>query len=130
MMACTVCGRVGAWEQHHPTGRDQRDRYLDPTLTMPLCHDHHTLVHDDLHTLGLSHADERPTLIESIVVCLRRLAAVLARVDATRPVVTFWGLLADAMTGWADALTSTVECWDARDPRWRQDARCYAEPGA
>ena len=48
MTACAVCGRVGRWQHHHLTGRDHTGSYLDPDLTVPLCHDHHTLCDDDL----------------------------------------------------------------------------------
>lgn len=57
MRSCAICRRVGRWVWHHPTGTDAVGRHLDPDLVIALCHDHHTLVHDDWNTLGIQVTD-------------------------------------------------------------------------
>lgn len=82
MSVCEVCGRKGKWQSHHPTGRNHADEYFDPEFTVALCHDHHTLCHDDWYTLNLakSPASRGVGVVEFR---LRRAAATLARIDRT-----------------------------------------------
>jgi hypothetical protein len=95
-----VCDRQGNWQHHHPTGTDWNRDYLDPDFTVPLCHDHHTLIHDDWGILGVEEVDEPLDGSEVVALRLRRLAITLARVDGDDLVKS----LAATLPGWADLL--------------------------
>lgn len=81
MSVCEACGRKGLWQGHHPTGKNHGDVYLDAEFTVRLCHDHHTLCHDDWYTLGIANAPEGLTRQRAVELRLRRCAATLARIE-------------------------------------------------
>jgi hypothetical protein len=87
-LGCAHCGIEGA-VGHHLTGRDAQLRYLDPRLTIPLCHDLHVLVHDDLRAVGVDDPPHRVTaqqpLVELVAIRLRRLATGLGRIAGMYP---------------------------------------------
>lgn len=118
MSACHVCHQA-ATRDHHPTGRDTDREYLDPALTMELCHSHHELCHDDWHTFELETVEGPLTVVELVAVGMRRLALTLARVDAGNG--TFWGRLAAALVDWAVRLEAFVAWLDERLPGWRDE---------
>lgn len=128
-LRCVYCGAEGAL-RHHLTGRDAQLRYLDPRLTLPLCHDCHQLVHDDLRTLDVDdpqdRAIEEQPLVELVELRLRRLAVALGRIADALPDFTWLARLAETAKWWADHLRRDVTARDARDPGWRQDQRFYA----
>ncbi len=129
MSVCAVCGRKGRWRGHHPIGKDNEDRYLDPDLIMELCHDHHQLCHDDWHTFDLEKVKGRLTLIERVELALRRLAPALARVDAGGGGDTFWGRLAATCVMLAVALRRVVDALDELFPEWRSHPVFYEPEG-
>jgi hypothetical protein len=114
--SCHICGRP-ATRIHHPTGRGPDTEYLDPQLTIELCHSHHELCHDDWHTFELENVSGPLTVVEQVAVGMRRLALTLARVDAGEG--TFWGRLAGALVEWARRLEGFVALLDERLPDWR-----------
>ena len=116
--ACEFCG--GPFDRlHHPTGRDHLGRYLDPMLVLPTDHDCHVFVHDDWRHENLDKLKIPRTLVEYIVIRLRRLSMNLGRMDQQLGGGTFWGSLATAMQGWADELGDHVRRLDERFPGWR-----------
>jgi hypothetical protein len=119
---CAFCGGPPEFA-HHPTGRDHRNRYLDPMLVLPADHDCHIFVHDDWRHERLDKLQRPRTIVEYIAIRLRRLAMNLSRVDQHLGGGTFWGLLAEAMAGWADDLDDHVRSLDERYPGWRGDGR-------
>ena len=51
---CSLCGRLGRVERHHPTRRPCRGApYFDVGFTVPLCCPCHALVHQVLRVAGL-----------------------------------------------------------------------------
>jgi len=126
MRVCAVCGREGRWQGHHPTGKDDADVYFDVELTVPLCHDHHRLCHDDWHTLDLAGIDRRLTLIERVELRLRRSAVAWSRIDAGRGGGTLWGKLASAFVVWANDLRRFRLNLDRVTPDWRADPGFYS----
>ncbi len=121
MSRCAVCGRQGRRE-HHPTGTDEEGRYLDPKMTVPLCHDHHYLLHDDTKTLDIETPTEPLTEVDVAVLRLRRTAATLARIGAGIDPQPIIHMLIGPMTRWADDLDRLSERLDAQYPGWRQVA--------
>jgi len=112
--------------RHHPTGRDEHGRYLDPDLTLPACHDDHTFVHDDWRDLGIE-AVERPlTFFDRVETRLRRLATNCRRMDPAG-VNPFWTKLAAALVRWADEIARGTRRLDERDPGWRDDPGFYPD---
>src|SRR5437879_938346 len=97
------CGRR-ADQFHHATGRDHLGRYLDPMLVLPTEHDCHEFAHDDWRQERLNDLVRPRTIVEYVAIRLRRLAMNLARLDAGVGGGTFFGLMAEAMQRWADAL--------------------------
>lgn len=125
MSVCTVCARDGRWQANHLTGRDDKDNYLDPDLTNPMCHDHHTLWGDDWYTLEIAEVAERLTLVERVELRLRRLAQGLARIDAGQGGNTLWGSLAAAAASWAKELDRFHRALDEQCPDWRSHPGLY-----
>ena len=125
---CAYCGGKHPLT-HHATGRDHQLRYLDPSLTIPLCHDHHQLVHDDLRAAGVDDPQTRAAIrlsfVERVEVRLRRLAVAIGRLASMFPGVTFLAHLAERLKRWADELSWDLAARDARDPGWRTDPRFY-----
>lgn len=134
MIRCEMCGREGRWQAHHPTGKDCLrhhpggegcDCFLDPNLTVPLCHDHHTLCHDDWYTLGVAQPEGDLTWAERVELRLRRLAEALGRIDQTRGGESLFGKLASALVRWADELRRFIRKLDDYAPGWREDQGFY-----
>jgi len=88
-LRCAYCGSEDV-TGHHITGRDTQLQYLDPRLTVPLCHDHHYLAHDDLRVAGVDDpaAGTSPRLpfVERVELRLRRLAVALGRLAPRSPI--------------------------------------------
>lgn len=129
MAGCEFCG-APVKRRHHPTGRDERDLYLDYEFTVGLCHDHHELVHDDSHTLGWEKLVGQPhAWFERMELRLRRWAAFLARLDAdaSAPIPTVWQRLSVLLTRWADELANGIALLDELFPSWRDDRRFYPD---
>ena len=121
--ACVLCGRR-AHDDHHLTGRR-----LDPQLSLPHCHDHHELVHDDWNTAGVpaksrgrdddDEDDPRTLLLDALYLRLRRLGmwlGLLAEAGVLRPITE---ALASALAQWADELADFTASLDAQCPSWR-----------
>jgi hypothetical protein len=125
MSACAICGREGRWELHHLTGKDDQGTYLDPRLTIPLCHDHHTLCSDDWNTLDLAKVEIRLTMLDRVELRLLRLAQGLARIDAGQGGGTIWGRMAAAVNEWARELHRFREGLDDVYPDWRSHLGLY-----
>jgi hypothetical protein len=128
---CLICG-AKATTAHHPTGRDPLNAYLDPMFTVPACHDHHTLAHDDWFTLGVPEPNrgarskpERLTYVERVEWRLRRLAAGAGRLAAAFPEHAWIARLAECLKCWADELARDIAARDRRDPYWRCDPSFY-----
>ena len=116
MTACQVCAGPGI-RLHHPTGRNPDGDYLDPALTVELCHTHHMLCHDDWHTFELETVEGPLTVVELAALGMRRLALTLARIDGGMD--AFWGRLASSLVDWAVRLEGFVTLLDDRVPEWR-----------
>jgi hypothetical protein len=116
---------VGRWKRHHLTGRDHTGGYLDPELTVPVCHDHHTLFHDDWHTGGVHAPSHELSLIERVEWRLRRAAAGLARIPAQDDRPSLLGMLATALAAWAAELGRFRRHLDQAMPEWRTDRGFY-----
>ncbi len=106
MTRCAVCGREGNWQLHHLTGTDHQREYLDRGMTVPLCHDHHTLVHDDWKTLGIEEIDRALHPAEVAALRLRRCSAVLARIGSGMSPQAVVAVLLEPMARWADELVA------------------------
>ncbi len=107
MSFCQACNRRGTWQGHHPTGRNAPGEYFDPEFTVNLCHNHHTLCHDDWHTLGVANAPAGATRQQEVELRLRRLAATLARLDRGKNILL--GDLASVLVDCADDLSSPLD---------------------
>ena len=97
---CTYCDGEIRW--HHLTGRDPQLRYLDPHLTLPLCHDHHQLIHDDLRAAGVDDPRERSAerlcWVERVERRLRWLAIAAGRLAASKlPAIPLLARLAESL---------------------------------
>jgi hypothetical protein len=92
---CLLCEDPSE-DRHHLTATDERGAYLDPELRAPLCHDHHELASDDLHTVGTPAGSRSTTFLGSLELRLTRTAAFLGRVAdaAPEPFASFLALLA------------------------------------
>lgn len=124
-----ICGERANRRLHHPIGRDEKARQIDPDLVMELCHDHHMLCHDDWYTFELVEVTSRLTLIEVVELALRRLAPALARIDAGQGGDTFWGRLAATCVMLAISLRVTIEVLDSQYPEWRSNPMLYRPTG-
>lgn len=119
--ACVVCGRPAA-DDHHLTGSK-----LDPDLTLPHCHDHHELNHDDWWTAGVGakrpkarndDEDTPATFLHGLYLRLRRLAMFLGRLVEAGLFLPLSSLLASALAGWAVRLRGCIDALDAGKPGW------------
>jgi hypothetical protein len=125
MANCEFCG--GLCERwHHPTGKGENGRYLDPEFVRPTCHDHHELVHDDAQTLGWEKLQGRPlTWFERVELRLRRWAAFLGRLEASSTLRTPYAVLAKTLLRWADELARGIAALDEDIPGWRWISAFY-----
>lgn len=118
---CTFGDEPGE-DRHHPTGRDDEGRYLDPSFMASLCHDDHELCHDDLKTGAIENTRPIPTFLERLQLGLERLSRFLGRLADTRsedPLGGFLAALAAATSSWAAKLAATIVALDQGTPRWR-----------
>ena len=115
---CAFCGGEAA-ENHHPTGRDGRGRYLDPRLTLPSCHNDHCLADDDWHTQGIHHSDPHLTFLELLELSLRRLGACFGRLGQAENALPLFAALAQWSIDKADHLRRTIRALDRDNPAWR-----------
>lgn len=117
---CLICG-AEITEAHHPTGRDLQGAYLDPRFTIPLCHDHHLVIHDDWWTLEVQdqtprNGGRRLTGVERVELRLRRLAIDGGRLAIADPQRGRIARLAECSKRWADELACDIAARDRRDP--------------
>jgi hypothetical protein len=108
MKACVFCGRLGLWKEHHPTAQDENGLYLDSEFTVPACHDHHTLVHDDYRTLGIETVAGPLSDTDLNALRLRRLNVNLARVNSPEGAMVLLRAAARFLPRWADELQGMV----------------------
>jgi hypothetical protein len=121
---CIFCG--GPVERrHHPTGRDEQNRYLDREFTVPTCHTHHELLGDDRRTLGLETPGGLLTLLDRVELRLRRTAIDAARLASAQPENRWFELAARLLARWAGELAEFRRHLDERDPTWRDDPGFY-----
>ena len=100
MPVCLYCGSDRPLH-HHITGRDHEDRYFDPQLVSPLCHDHHQCEHDVLRILELDDVTRELSPVERIEWRIRRLAVHLQSVPMSAPLQA---RIVVALRSWADEL--------------------------
>src|SRR5579862_9294448 len=124
---CSYCGRA-VERLHHPTGKDEGNRYLDREFTVPTCHDHHELLGDDRRTLGLEATDAPLTLLDRVELRLRRMAIDAARLARAHPGNRWFELAAKLLARWAGELAAFRRHLDVRDPTWRDDPGFYPGP--
>jgi len=108
---CSLCGRRGAVQRHHLTGRIAPDgEYLDPDLVIPLCVPCHigcTGAHTLLRAVGREFPAEPADVLD------HRLFRVALHLDVSanaerpfslspRPAHAFAGLLREAAAGMAE----------------------------
>ena len=114
---CLLCGEPSD-HQHHLTGRGVDHAQLDQTLTVPLCHDHHELVHQDLRSGGIDKPLQSTTPPERIARRLERVSTFLGRVYDFFP-FSWLAVAATAVRGWATELAQFITALDQWDIRWR-----------
>jgi hypothetical protein len=122
---CLICAQA-AVAKHHLTARDHRERYLDPRLTGPLCHDHHEFVGDDEYTLADGHVVDTSTGLGRLEVRLTRLAVFLGTLADSPvlaglpvPLARFLADLARHLAAWAGELAQSIQLLDRYQPGWR-----------
>jgi FAD/FMN-containing dehydrogenase len=101
---CSFCP-APAEELHHPSGRDHTGEHLDPDFVLPLCLEHHVLVHEDLRHEHLDVAPGPLGRITAVAHRLHRLALFISRFAGTNP-ESMWARIAAVLRTWADELTS------------------------
>ena len=116
--SCAICGRAMA-DLHHLTGRGPDAGQLDPDLVVPLCHDDHELLHEDLRTEGLDRPCHAVTAVERVAHRLQRAGIFLARVAENVPPLCWLAGLAQGMRRWASELLDHVRTLDDWDSGWR-----------
>ncbi len=125
MSACEACGEEPC-QGHHWTGKDHQGRYLDPLFAVPLCKDHHPLVHDQWKTLDLETVARPLPWFERIEERLRRWAATLMVLDGGSRGSLF-ALTARVLVSWADELAKGTRRLDEGYPTWREDQGFYPD---
>jgi len=116
--ACVLCGHPSE-DPHHVTGWGWKGTQLDDDYRLPLCHDDHELVHDDLRQAGIDKPLQGKTVIEEVARRLERSAALLGRLGEAVPAVSSVLYLARAMRFWAEQLHKVVQLLDNWNPSWR-----------
>jgi hypothetical protein len=125
---CIYCDRP-AERRHHPSGKDEHGRYLDPDFAVPTCHDHHELIGDDRRTLGVEAPTCALTGLDRVELRLRRMAIDAARLARSHPDNRWIALAATLLARWAGELAAFRRHLDARDPGWREDPGFYPGDG-
>lgn len=113
--SCLFCGGV-AERRHHPTGRGGDSQYLDADFVMDVCHDDHTLTHDDWYALGVESTPAGATILDLVELAMRRLGLMCARMTAHGSV---WTGLALWFARNADLLARAIAALDRHYPGWR-----------
>jgi len=114
---CAITGD-SAERRHHITGWGTDDAQLDDDLTVPLSHDGHEVVHEDLRNAGLDKPLEADSVPERIERRLRRAGLFLARVAESVPPLSWMLALAQALTRWADELGEWLHRLKTCCPGW------------
>jgi hypothetical protein len=114
---CIACSKP-ADHGHHVTGRGSDHDQLDSDLTVPLCHEDHVLIHQDLRTAGIDDPTEMNTVPERIEHRLRRVATLLGRLSEFLS-STWISAAAIAVVSWANELSQFVAAMDHWNLGWR-----------
>ena len=118
-MSTCIFGDDPSDDPHHISGRGADGRQLDDDVVVPLCHDHHELIHDDLRLDGLDKPLRMDNPIDQTVRRLRRAAAFLARLADAVPAISSLAYMARGMQRWADQLERFSQTLDRWNPSWR-----------
>jgi hypothetical protein len=113
---CLFCGSP-AERAHHPTGRDAAERYLDPDFTVAVCHDDHTLAHDDWYSFELESTPRGATVLHLVELGMRRLALFCARLA---PVNEVWAGLSTWFGRNAELVGRVIAVLDRDYPGWQR----------
>lgn len=102
---CALCPKP-AVHLHHLSGRDPNHLRLDPDLKIPLCFNHHVLVHNLLRGQGIDVPGRAPWIgpADAMAFRLKRLA-VMFGLYADRHDDPIWPLLAVHHREWGDLLS-------------------------
>lgn len=101
--------------EHHPTG----SRW-DPEIILPLCHDHHMLVHDDWQRAGVGPEVEPPTMLHVLAMTLHRWGMLIGRLAHEGRVPNLLIPLADWLTAKAEQIQRFIDGLDrGLGPTWR-----------
>jgi hypothetical protein len=115
---CAISGEP-AQRDHHLTGRGADGTQLDDELTVPLSHDGHELVHEDLRNQAIDKPLLADSVPEQIERRLRRVGLFFGRVAESAPPFSWMLLLAREFVRWADELGGWVNRLDTKFPQWR-----------
>lgn len=117
---CLACAEP-ADHGHHVTGRGPDHDQLDPDLTVPLCHEHHVLMHQDLRAADIDNPTNSATVPERLYRRLSRVALLLGRLAEFLP--SAWiANAARAVRCWANELGGFVAALDNWNLGWRDIA--------
>jgi hypothetical protein len=125
---CAKCQRPYN-QAHHPTAKDHLGAYLDRDFTVPLCHNHHTVVTNDAYTLGLQVVTYDLTYFDRNLYRLLRTAATFARFDPDAPAPIDCGTFHRLTTRWAEDQRRGVRILDEIYSQWRSSPRCFPKSG-
>lgn len=103
---CLFCEQP-AEQRHHPTGRS-----WDPEVTVPVCHDHHMLVHDDWWTAGVGPNSVPPTWLHVFAITALRWAMIIGRLADDDVVPDLLRPLAAWLAKGANCLKLVIEALD------------------
>jgi hypothetical protein len=115
---CVITGEH-AGRNHHVSGRGADGAQLDDELSVPLTHDAHELVHEDLRNARLDKPLQANSIPERVERRLRRFGLFLARVAEGIPSLGWMQVVAASVTRWADELRGWIDRLDATFPQWR-----------
>ena len=118
VFTCVLCDE-GTRHGHHVTGRHLDHGQMDVLFTVPVCHMHHVLLHEDLRHAGLDFPVIKGSAPELLERRLRRLALLHSRIAEFLPQFPWIALLIPPLIAWADELAAFVDALDAWDLGWR-----------
>jgi len=110
---CCFCGDTEV-PMHHPT-----QDIWDPAIVVPVCHDHHMLIHDDWYTAGIGPKAEPPTVLHVLAMNMHRWAMLLGRLSASSYMPEVLSPLATWLITWAAILRAACDALDTSFPQWR-----------
>jgi hypothetical protein len=110
---CLLCGQP-AVNDHHPTGAR-----WDPETMVPLCHNHHMLVHDDWHTGGVGPDLVPVTTLHARAMLMKRWAMLLGRAAAEGLLPVLLVPLAAWLAKHASAQLADCAALDREVPGWQ-----------